>query len=123
MRRFFRITNKLKWLFLLAGFIGTQMGIPYSGWLSLVFVVLVIIEPGAMQGLYQLVGIPIIYVTHGFKLPSKESYVSKNDYILPFTGQWTVVNGGFDKSLSHSWNMGSQRYAYDFFNTCVYNYD
>ncbi|MFQ6611598.1 MAG: M23 family metallopeptidase [Fidelibacterota bacterium] len=33
---------------------------------------------------------------------------------LPFDGCWTVVNGGIDKTSSHSWNVITQRYAYDF---------
>ncbi len=33
---------------------------------------------------------------------------------LPFDGYWTVVNGGIDKTSSHSWNIITQRYAYDF---------
>jgi murein DD-endopeptidase MepM/ murein hydrolase activator NlpD len=33
---------------------------------------------------------------------------------LPFDGQWKVFNGGTDKLNSHSWNVISQRYAYDF---------
>jgi murein DD-endopeptidase MepM/ murein hydrolase activator NlpD len=33
---------------------------------------------------------------------------------LPFKGQWKVFNGGIDKLNSHSWNVISQRYAYDF---------
>ncbi len=33
---------------------------------------------------------------------------------LPFSGYWTVVNGGVEKSTSHSWNLITQRYAYDF---------
>ncbi len=33
---------------------------------------------------------------------------------LPFSGQWKVFNGGTDKLNSHSWNVISQRYAYDF---------
>lgn len=33
---------------------------------------------------------------------------------LPFSGKWKVFNGGIDKSNSHSWNLISQRYAYDF---------
>jgi len=33
---------------------------------------------------------------------------------LPFTGKWTVVNGGVNKELSHSWSLLPQRYAYDF---------
>ncbi|GEM_PF-4015559 len=33
---------------------------------------------------------------------------------LPFSGYWTIVNGGVDRSTSHSWNLITQRYAYDF---------
>ena len=33
---------------------------------------------------------------------------------LPFYGSWKVANGGIDKPYSHSWNIMSQRYAYDF---------
>lgn len=33
---------------------------------------------------------------------------------LPFDGYWKVVKGGIDKPTSHSWNILSQRYAYDF---------
>jgi murein DD-endopeptidase MepM/ murein hydrolase activator NlpD len=47
-------------------------------------------------------------------LPSKDNYTCKGKYILPFEGKWSVVNGGVDKELSHSWVIPSQRYAYDF---------
>ena len=70
--------------------------------------------PVFFQSLYQLLGIHYINFSNKFKLPSKENYVCKSDYILPFNGKWTVVNGGFNKELSHSWGAGSQRYAYDF---------
>lgn len=33
---------------------------------------------------------------------------------LPFHGRWKVVNGGVDRQTSHSWELISQRYAYDF---------
>jgi len=32
---------------------------------------------------------------------------------LPFEGYWTVINGGNEKLSSHSWNLITQRYAYD----------
>ncbi|MGB8345010.1 MAG: M23 family metallopeptidase, partial [Ktedonobacteraceae bacterium] len=32
---------------------------------------------------------------------------------LPFECFWTVINGGLDKQSSHSWNLITQRYAYD----------
>ena len=71
-----------------------------------------------LQALSPLIldAIPMIYMLFrtGFKLPTKESYTNKNDYILPFTGKWTVSNGGFTKEQFHSWAGGSERYAYDF---------
>ncbi len=35
-------------------------------------------------------------------------------FALPFSGQWTVVNGGVERQNSHSWSLAAQRYAYDF---------
>ncbi|WP_438008621.1 M23 family metallopeptidase [Sorangium sp. So ce321] len=32
----------------------------------------------------------------------------------PFDGRWKVLNGGTTKQSSHSWDLLSQRYAYDF---------
>lgn len=39
-------------------------------------------------------------------------------YMLPFTGPWKVVNGGYTRATSHSWGIITQRYAYDF---CIYD--
>lgn len=35
-------------------------------------------------------------------------------YRLPFAGEWIVMNGGITPETSHSWDLVSQRYAYDF---------
>jgi len=75
---------------------------------------LVLIEPGALQGVYQILGNLYAHISFKFNLPSKDNYVCEGEYILPFTGKWTVYNGGVDKELSHSWGLVSQRYAYDF---------
>lgn len=40
--------------------------------------------------------------------------MSKNKYILPFTGIWYVEHGGWRQENSHSWDIIPQRYAYDF---------
>lgn len=40
--------------------------------------------------------------------------MSKNKYILPFKKEWYVEYGGRKKKNSHSWDIISQRYAYDF---------
>ncbi len=42
-------------------------------------------------------------------LPSEEDPI----VMLPVRGCWLVVNGGVEKSDSHSWELISQRYAYD----------
>ncbi len=40
--------------------------------------------------------------------------MSKNKYRLPFDGLWYIEFGGVTKKTSHSWDIISQRYAYDF---------
>ncbi|MEE0418794.1 MAG: M23 family metallopeptidase [Lachnospiraceae bacterium] len=66
-----------------------------------------------LQGVKQFLCIPYIYISHGFKLPHG-NYCTKVQYMLPFEGEWTVINGGCDKEFSHSWKIPTQRYAYDF---------
>ena len=57
----------------------------------------------------------IMYIRNGFKLPTKDNYTNKSDYILPFNGKWTVGNGGFRNGEWHSGGrLGSERNAYDF---------
>jgi hypothetical protein len=41
-------------------------------------------------------------------------YRQKMRYRLPFEGEWYVLNGGTTPKTSHSWNIPTQRYAYDF---------
>ena len=59
-------------------------------------------------------GLLFVNVKYKFSPPSKKTYTCKADYILPFTGKWTVTSGGVEKELSHSWEAINQRYAYDF---------
>lgn len=47
-------------------------------------------------------------------MPDKDSYIPKVKYSLPFHEAWVAVNGGVTKEFSHSWEVNSQRYAYDF---------
>jgi hypothetical protein len=56
----------------------------------------------------------IIPIRYGAQLPSASNYQCKAKYSLPFKEAWTVVNGGIDKATSHSWDIPTQRYAYDF---------
>ena len=39
--------------------------------------------------------------------------MSKNRYRMPCNGTWYVEYGGYTKKTSHSWEIPSQRYAYD----------
>lgn len=43
-----------------------------------------------------------------------EDYQTKIDYRLPFNGQWLIFQGGLTEDTSHSWEVLTQRYAYDF---------
>ena len=48
------------------------------------------------------------------KRVSHDNYKNETEYKLPFKGEWFVYNGGIDPEHSHSWNVITQRYAYDF---------
>ena len=50
---------------------------------------------------------------HG-TLPAPETFHTTVSYRLPFQGSWTVLNGGITQATSHTWELPSQRYAYDF---------
>ncbi len=117
MERIVSITSKLKFV----GILGLPMF--FSDWLIwkylwlfwlFAFVEIICFFPLFLQSLQQLLGIPYIYLTHGFRLPNKENHTPEIYYSLPFQGQWTVVNGGVNKQTSHSWSIPTQRYAYDF---------
>ena len=67
-----------------------------------------------LQSLQQLWGMIMIPLRYGSRLPDIKKYRCKVKYSLPFSGSWTVVNGGIKKVTSHSWSIPTQRYAYDF---------
>ncbi|HEV8512776.1 MAG TPA: M23 family metallopeptidase [Cyclobacteriaceae bacterium] len=46
--------------------------------------------------------------------PNQDNFNNKTEYILPFNNYWKVVSGGSIKKNSHSWDIFTQRYAYDF---------
>ena len=109
------LASKLVWLFPI-GIIGSVIGISqlvlFSYFAILIFLQMPIST--LLQSLYQIAGMIITPISNNFKLPSMENYTLKGDYILPFNGKWTVVNGGTSKALSHAWSILPQRYAYDF---------
>lgn len=109
--------SKLKWIGLI-GILGNITGNPYLKlfWLFFLLGFIEIFSNMAVfgQSLLQLLSYPIMYFKYGNNLPSKETYACREEYILPFEGQWLVVNGGLDRKRSHSWSIWPQRYAYDF---------
>ena len=62
----------------------------------------------------QMIGMVIVESKFKDKKPSADNYNSKISYCLPFNGSWVIVNGCFRKEYSHSWDIPTQRYAYDF---------
>lgn len=49
-------------------------------------------------------------------IDNADDYTNEVDYILPFEKgvEWLVYNGGVTKQSSHSWDVITQRFAYDF---------
>ncbi|ADJ15678.1 M23 family metallopeptidase [Halalkalicoccus jeotgali] len=62
----------------------------------------------------QLTGQLAIHARYRDGLPSPETYAPETRFSLPFSGRWTAINGGSTKETSHSWEVLTQRYAYDF---------
>lgn len=67
---------------------------------------------GILQNILQSGGQFIAILRSRSKIP--KSAIPSITMSLPFDGYWYVINGGVDKSSSHSWNIIAQRYAYDF---------
>jgi len=124
-RQVLRISGYLFWLFLVAvvaeifGF-GDSLRIPIvEGRLALSFhwftLLIFLNQPiyTFVQAIYQIAGDWFVKAAHMGKMPTQGSYVQKGEYILPFTGKWTVFNGGTDENLRHGGSV-SQTYAYDF---------
>ncbi len=67
------------------------------------------------HSLLQLLGHFYIYISYPYGLPDKDNRENKTKYELPFSdGTWKAVNGGSIRENSHSWDILTQRYAYDF---------
>ncbi|MCB6543740.1 hypothetical protein LI170_16550, partial [Desulfovibrio desulfuricans] len=67
-----------------------------------------------VQSVKQAGGLMVMAVRYSGKEPDKRTGASREEYALPCEGGWTVVNGGVVKETSHSWDVLTQRYAYDF---------
>ena len=70
--------------------------------------------PLLWQMLKQMGGLVVLENRYHGRLPSPADDRSLRRYSLPFSGAWTVVNGGVTQETSHSWDVPTQRYAYDF---------
>ena len=70
--------------------------------------------PLLWQMLKQMGGLVVLENRYHGRLPSPADDRSPRRYSLPFSGAWTVVNGGVTQETSHSWDVPTQRYAYDF---------
>lgn len=66
------------------------------------------------QQIQQLGGQLMLSVQRRGQLPSITNTQSSIRYTLPFCGEWMALNGGVTKDSSHSWDILTQRYAYDF---------
>lgn len=66
------------------------------------------------QVLLQVAGQLYIKFKHRGKYPDSTTYKHTCTYSLPFEGEWFIANGGTTPETSHSWEVLTQRYAYDF---------
>ena len=66
------------------------------------------------QAIKQILGMVKMAFKYNNELPNSKTGASRIEYRLPFEGAWTVFNGGIDEETSHSWDVWTQRYAYDF---------
>jgi hypothetical protein len=80
----------------------------------LVFVEIALTFSTFKCSLLQIIGILKVNKKYGDNPPNIENHPGEIQYILPFEGEWTIVNGCFTKEFSHSWDIPTQRYAYDF---------
>lgn len=80
--------------------------------LSLASLIVMNVWPPSLFRIFQQLVGNLLAASRAVKAPSE--YAQKMRYSLPFSGEWSIVNGGPDEKTSHSWSLVSQRYAYDF---------
>ena len=116
IRKLFKWITRLKWIGLLGlPMLFSDWHVWKFFWLFWLFGVVEIVMtfPSFIQSLRQIIGVVIADINNK-PMPDRDNYVPKVKYSLPFKGEWVVVDGGVTKDSSHSWEINSQRYAYDF---------
>ena len=63
---------------------------------------------------FQIIGIFKVQSKFKDNIPSVDNFKSEISYCLPFKEKWVAINGCFRQEYSHSWDIPTQRYAYDF---------
>lgn len=66
------------------------------------------------QQIKQLVGQGIINGRMKHSQEQFSNFQSTTQYRLPFNNEWLIYHGGHTPATSHSWDVLTQRYAYDF---------
>jgi len=116
MKHFIRFCGKIKYLGLL-GLLGLFSDYRSFNFLWLFwmfgFVEIFYNFPVFLQSLKLLWGMLVVPLRYGSHIPDANNYHCQVKYSLPFYDAWVVVNGGVDKKFSHSWDVPTQRYAYD----------
>lgn len=117
MRAFIKVCERLQYIGII-GFIGIAIHEPSLSYFSLFWlfgVFVIVMNPRVfLQSIYQTIGMVASPLMHGFDSPSIDNNTASVSHGLPFDNEWVVVNGGVTKTLSHSWSIQTQRYAYDF---------
>jgi len=119
-----RISGYLMWLFV-AGIIVDLFGVGESWHIQVTdeitlglhwFGLLVFLNQSIYnfcQSMYQFVGDWCVSLMNLGQMPTPGIFTTKGQYILPFTGKWTVADGDSNKYVQHGGSV-SQTYAYDF---------
>lgn len=66
------------------------------------------------QAVKQICGLIYMAFRYNGKFPDIENFFCVQPYSLPFEDTWAIINGGVMEQTSHSWDIITQRYAYDF---------
>ncbi len=116
--RLYLFCNYVKYVGIVGLLLAWISDIKEFNWLCLlgllVFVEIALTYSTFKCSILQIIGMAKANKKYGSNAPDIDSYSGEIRYSLPFEGEWTIVNGCFTKEFSHSWDIPTQRYAYDF---------